>query len=177
VCDLCGTQTANGGPHIYGHCANDWLREARRRWRTKTDAAVHDHGDEGLWGQKIWREVWSEDTLVDALFGCSFAPGDTGDLADGRRLTEAFIATFGKLDQSQAEATGGLPPARKLRDTAAAADDVSETLRAKKRRGLRLRWTDADSRREPASLPSRRCWQCCDATGRRGGPRIAAPRA
>ena len=124
MCDLCGrTQTDNGGPHIYGHCANDWLREARRSWRTITDAAIREHGDEGLWVQTIWHGVWTEDTLVDALFGCSFEPGEPGDLAEG--LAEAFIDTFGRLEQSQVEAIDGLPPARDFGDKVAAgvADD------------------------------------------------------
>ena len=125
MCDLCGrTQTDNGGPHIYGHCANDWLREARRTWRTRTDAAISEHGDEGLWVRTIWHGFWTEDTLVDALFGCSFAPvGRQGDLAEG--LTEAFIDTYGRLEQSQAEAIDELPPARDFGDkvAAGAADD------------------------------------------------------
>ena len=89
----------------------------------RTDAAIREHGDEGLWVQNIWRDVWTEDTLVDALFGCSFAPGGHGDLAEG--LTEAFIDTFGWLEQSQAEVIDGLPPARDFLDTAEAevADD------------------------------------------------------
>ena len=68
--------------------------------------------------QAIWRGFWTEDTLVDALFGCSFAPGGHGDLAEG--LTEAFIDTFGRLEQSQAEAIDGLPPARDFGDKVAA---------------------------------------------------------
>ena len=37
-CDLCGrTQVDNVGPHIYGHCANPWLREARRSWHIRTN--------------------------------------------------------------------------------------------------------------------------------------------
>ena len=74
--------------------------------------------------QNIWRDVWSEETLVDALFGCSFETGEPCDLAEG--LTEAFIDTFGRLEQSQAEAIDGLPPARDFGDKAAAevvADD------------------------------------------------------
>ena len=124
MCDLCGrTQTDNGGPHIYGHCANDCLREARRTWRTRTDAAIREHGNEGLWVQNIWREVWNEDTLVDALFGCSFETGEPGDLAEG--LTEAFIDTYGRLEQSQAEAIDELPPARDSGDKVAAGSPMT----------------------------------------------------
>ena len=56
-------------------------------------------------------------------YGCSFESGDSGDLAEG--LAEAFIDTFGRLEQSQAEAIDGLPPARDFGGTAAAevADD------------------------------------------------------
>ena len=65
-CDLCDrTQVDNGGPHIYGHCANAWLGEARRTRRIRTDEAIRNHGDAGLWAHIIWRDVWDEDTLVD----------------------------------------------------------------------------------------------------------------
>ena len=98
-----------------------------------TDAAIRDHGDEGLWVQTIWHGCWTEDTLVDALFGCSFAPGGHGDLAFGldrglhRHLRRArTVAGGGHRRAAASEGLGDKVAAGVADDLAAGSESDAE---------------------------------------------------
>ena len=54
-CDLCGrTQVDNGGPHIYGHCANPGSDRSAGPGASAPTNATRKHGDAGLWAHTIW---------------------------------------------------------------------------------------------------------------------------
>ena len=91
-CDLCGrTQVGNSVSQIYGHCANAWLREARRPCRIRTDERhTASTATRVTLGAHHLARLSDEDTLVNASSAtASFCYRLSGCLARAQADTAA----------------------------------------------------------------------------------------
>ena len=69
-CDL--TQVGNSGSHLYGHCAEAWLKEARRSWRIGTDERHPQARRRGPLGAHHLARCLVRGHARERLFGYSF---------------------------------------------------------------------------------------------------------
>ena len=65
-------QVGNSGSHIYGHCANAWLREARRSRRIRTDERHPQARRRGPLGAHPLAQRLGRGHARQSLFGYSF---------------------------------------------------------------------------------------------------------